>query len=287
MHVLAQTLHRRRVAELGLHLPHLDGHAVGGLRRRGPHREPVQAEHAGHLTEQTHGVRGHHRHLDTVRAACVHAHGEPAGAQQVGVRRGEVGRGRHLVPAEQGPCPFDQVGDQCGLPVGPGGRAGGCAVRLGQRVQQVQHLEGAYGGRDVRHRRRVVEVASGGGVGQQQVVAHERDQDLGVLRAETQPRRQVGDDRDARLGVVARPALADVVQQRTDQQQVGPVDVASERGRTDGGLDEVPVDREPVHGVALRPAAHPLPVRQQARGHPGLVQRLPDRRRPAGRRRAG
>ena len=33
VHVLAQPLDRRRVAELGLDVPHLHGHAAGGLRR--------------------------------------------------------------------------------------------------------------------------------------------------------------------------------------------------------------------------------------------------------------
>ena len=73
---------------------------------------------------------------------------------------------------------------------------------------------------------------------------------------------------------------------RADQQQVRPVDVAGERGRVGRGLDEVPVDREAVVRVALRPAADVAPVRQQPDQHarPGRAPRTPAR--PAARRRA-
>ena len=76
--------------------------------------------------------------------------------------------------------------------------------------------------------------------------------------------------------VVAGPALADVVQQRGDQQQVGPVDVAGQLRGGGGGLDQVPVDGEPVPGVALRQRAHPVPLGQQPGEQPLLVQLLED-----------
>ena len=69
------------------------------------------------------------------------------------------------------------------------------------------------------------------------------------------------DQLDADLGVVAGPALADVVQQRADHEQVGPVDPVGQRRRVGRGLAQVPVDGEAVVGVALRPRRAPAPTR--------------------------
>ena len=54
------------------------------------------------------------------------------------------------------------------------------------------------------------------------------------------------------VGVVARVALADVVEQRAEHEQVGPGDPVDELGGVGGRLPEVPVDGEAVVGVALR-----------------------------------
>ena len=105
----------------------------------------------------------------------------------------------------------------------------------------------------------------------------EGDQDVGVGCAEAEPRRHVADDDDAGLGVVTRPALAHVVQQATDEQQVGSRHAPGERRGVGGALDEVPVDGETVDGIALRPAAYPGPVGQQALDQAGLIQGLPSR----------
>jgi hypothetical protein len=61
--------------------------------------------------------------------------------------------------------------------------------------------------------------------------------------------------------VVLRPRhLADVVEHRCQHEQVGAGDVADHPARRDDRLDEVAVDRVPVDGVALRAAAHRLPL---------------------------
>ena len=67
-------------------------------------------------------------------------------------------------------------------------------------------------------------------------------------------------DRLAGHAVLGQLALADVVQQRRDHQDVGTADVADQRRRLDAGLDEVPVDGEPVddRGVRQQPDALPL-----------------------------
>ena len=54
------------------------------------------------------------------------------------------------------------------------------------------------------------------------------------------------------LAVVALYALADVVQQRRDAEQVGTRDVALQPGRFDARLEAVPVDRV-APGAAARP----------------------------------
>ena len=70
--------------------------------------------------------------------------------------------------------PLDQVGDERAPPGAPGGRAGGQRVGLGERVQQFQGARRADGLGDRADGRRVVQVAPGGGVDEQQVVAYER-----------------------------------------------------------------------------------------------------------------
>ncbi len=108
------------------------------------------------------------------------------------------------------------------------------------------------------------------------MVPHERGQGRDVGLGEAHPRPDRRGHRLPRHAVVAGIALADVVQQRGDQQQVGPVDVAGELRRGGGGLDQVPVDGEPVPGVALRQGAHLVPLGQQPGEQPLLVELLED-----------
>ena len=71
----------------------------------------------------------------------------------------------------------------------------------------------------------VVEVAAGGDVGQQEVVAHHAcSEHLDVVGRQAHPRADALDELDADLGVIAGIALADVVQQRAEHEQVGSVD---------------------------------------------------------------
>ena len=82
------------------------------------------------------------------------------------------------------------------------------------------------------------------------------------------------DDLHADVGVIARKALADVVQQRADEEQVGPLDVADELGGVGGRLAQVPVDGEAVIGVALRLVPHRSPLWEQPHEHAVLVERF-------------
>ncbi len=72
-------------------------------------------------------------------------------------------------------------------------------------------------------------------------------------------------------------ALAQVVQQRRQQQQVRSGDPARQLRGSRRRLDEVPVDRVAVEAVALRTAAHRGPLRQQRDEQPHPVERLEHR----------
>ena len=78
---------------------------------------------------------------------------------------------------------------------------------------------------------RVVDVAPGGHVGQQQVVAAQGDQHLGVVLVEAHTGPDVGQQAHAVLRVVAGLALADVVEQACQHQQVGAGDPAHQGAR--------------------------------------------------------
>ena len=145
-----------------------------------------------------------------------------------------------------------------------------------------QHRAVAERGGHRLDRGRVVEVAAGGHVGQQQVVAAQRDEHGGVGRVEPHARADPGQQLDADLGVVAGAALADVVEQGAEHEQVGPVDPAGQPGAAHRGLPQVPVDGEAVVGVALRLAAHAGPLGHVPLPHALLVERLEqhDGRRP-------
>ena len=204
-------------------------------------------------------------------------------------RRQRRRRGRRCAVQAQGGPSYEVVHESC-LPLAPRGRPGGQRVGPGEGRQQLEHLGGAQ---RVGHRGdggRVVEVAPGRVLDEQQVVAHEQPDGGDVVVVEAHPLRGGDTERHARPRC-GRPgrALADVVQQRGDEQQVGPVHLADQRGRLHRGLDQVPVDAEPVHGVALRAVPHQVPLRQQAgaRARPGRGPPTPapaTARRRAGRR---
>ena len=69
-------------------------------------------------------------------------------------------------------------------------------------------------------------------------------------------------------------ALADVVQERADEEEVRPIDAVGQLGGERGGLQEVTVDGEGVVGVALRLVAHRRPLRNEAHQQAVLVERL-------------
>ncbi len=83
-------------------------------------------------------------------------------------------------------------------------------------------------------------------------MAHEVHQHVDVGRRETHARGDAVDDLHADGRVVAGKALADVVQEGADEEQVGPLHRVGQLGGQRGGFEQVPVHREGVVGVALR-----------------------------------
>ena len=125
----------------------------------------------------------------------------------------------------------DELPDQLVLPRAPGRGSGGEGVGLGQRIEEAQRGEVARGFGDVGDGVVVGEVAAGGHVGQQQVVADHLLEHLGVAFGEAHAGAHDRHLLDADVDVVARVALADVVQEGADDEQVGAVDPVDHRRR--------------------------------------------------------
>ena len=84
-------------------------------------------------------------------------------------------------------------------------------------------------------------------------------------------------DLDAGVGVVAGKTLAEIVQERAEEEEVGSGDLAGQHARLRHTLEEVPVDGEAVERVALGPAAHGVPLGEVARDHAVAVEALEHR----------
>ena len=166
-------------------------------------------------------------------------------------------------------------------------RRGGPGVGLGERAQQRRAP------RRRRRRsatsvdgRRVVGVAGGGGLGEQQVPAHQR----------RRPGRPPSASKPIRVAIAraigspatlcsVSPPLPMSCSSAATMQHVGPGDVADQRGGLDAGLDDVPVDGEPVDRARRAAAAGSAPTRAgsaPARRSPRASPRPASRPRPGG-----
>src|SRR5690606_40750363 len=123
-----------------------------------------------------------------------------------------------------------QIGDEEGAPGRPGGGSGGEGVGLGEGVQQFQGAGRGDGVGDRADGGRVVQVAPGGRLDEEQVVAHQRGDHLDVVGVEADAGGHVPGDDLAGHRVVAGTALADVVQTRGEEQPVGAVHTTGEDG---------------------------------------------------------
>jgi hypothetical protein len=138
----------------------------------------------------------------------------------------------------------------------------------------VQRHPVADGAGDTGDRGGIVEVATRGRVGQQEMEPHEVDKDVDIGGRETHARGDVLDDLHADGGVIPGEPLADVVQERADEEQIGPFDPVGQLGGERRGLQQVPVDGVRVVRVALGLVAHGGPLGNEAHQEPVLVERF-------------
>ena len=133
----------------------------------------------------------------------------------------------------------------------------------------------------------VLEVTGGGGLGEQQVPAHQT-----ASRAASSAEYPIRAAIAAAIGSPAtlwstRPPLPMSCSSAATTSRSGRRDPADQPGRLDAGLDQVPVDGEPVHDRGVREQPDPLPLGQQPVEGAGLVEGLPHRRAGRDRRRGG
>jgi hypothetical protein len=149
-------------------------------------------------------------------------------------------------------------------------------VGFRERVEQLQGGDVADFVGDETQRRRVAEVAACRDLGEDEVLADELDEGRDVGGRETHAGRDGLHERDASGGVVPGVALAEVVEERADEQQVGAFDPSSEGLRARRGLHQVPIHGELVERVALRAAAHGRPFGDQTGHEVVLIEGLKD-----------
>ncbi len=177
---------------------------------------------------------------------------------------------------------LDELRHQLGLPGTPRRRAGGERVGLGQGMEQLEHSGEADG---LGHRRDggvVAQIPAGRDIGQEQMVLHEGHEHFHVSGRQPQAWARSSGEYHSVVGVVAGEALPQVVEQGAQDEQVGPAHPIGERRRVGGRFEQVPVDREPVIGVALRLVANRHPLGEDSHDQAELIERLDggDRRVP-------
>ncbi len=260
-----------RLAEERLHVE-LGDRDVGARRGAGPtHVLAVQREQPDGRGEEA-------RLVGTDDADGAGVHGD------AGLRRGRAGRRLDRwrrgpawrLGSDRGPHAVDEVVDELGPPRGPRGGSGGTRVGFGERVEELEggHVTDLVG--DEAQRGRVAQVAAGRDAGEEEVLADEQDEggDVGggVSHAGGDPLHQ----RDPRVGVVSRVPLAEVVEERADEQEVGAFDAAGQGLGARRGLHQVTVHGELVERVALRAAADGGPLGDETGHEVLLVEGLED-----------
>ena len=105
------------------------------------------------------------------------------------------------------------------------------------------------------------------------------------MRFDADPVRYGAGDVGAQHRVVIRQALGDVMEQRTQQQQLrsrAPCDLAIEASLVEklralgDGLEQVTINGESVIRVALRQGAHVRPLREECRHRADVIERFDD-----------
>ena len=232
----------------------------------------MDRQHTRDQPQEADAIGSPHGHVEATLALLQQDPNALAGGHGplvLGQARGD----RHLLPRQLAAGADDEVREQRPLPGGPRQRSGGQRICLGKGREELQELHRAHRAGHRRDRVGVIQVPTRGDLGQQQVVPAQVDERLAVRLVVAQVRGDLADQAHPDVGVVLpRPPLADVVQQRTHEQQVRPVHPSGQGTGLHSGLQQVPVDGVPVDRVVLGRGAHDLPVRDQGGDHPGLVE---------------
>ncbi len=179
----------------------------------------VQRQHRSGLGHEPPLIRGGHHHVQPLTAAGLDLHVDRAlsgqrkilGCSRFGLRKRLT---RHHQPAAP-----DQLLDQGRLPFAPHPRPGGLGVGFGERVQHFEQQRiAAERFRHALNGFGVVQVAAGRHDRQQQVVADQLRERLGVGGRDPQSRPDIQGQARAEHAVVDAAALADVVQQRAERE---------------------------------------------------------------------
>ena len=118
------------------------------------------------------------------------------------------------------------------------------------------------------------EIPPDGGVGEEKVMLDQQPQRGDVGGVHPDPGTDPLDQVHPHHGVIAGEALAEVVEECAQYEQVGSLDPVREGGRVGGGLPQVPVDGEAVIGVALRTTADACPLREHRHQQAPLIERF-------------
>ncbi len=131
----------------------------------------------------------------------------------------------HLAPLEHALDLGHELADQRLAPRRPRRRAGGERIGLREQVQRREPFGRLDPRGDVQDQVVVAEIASGGGVGQEQVLGHHEPSELARRRLDIHAGEDRGRDPVADQHVPALPVLADVVQERPEERAVPFLDV--------------------------------------------------------------
>ena len=185
-----------------------------------------------------------------------------------------------------------QAAQQLGLPFGPGARADRLDVGGREDVEHLQHFGRAEVMRELHQGFGIGNVAAEGDVGHLEMPQHEPGHDLGRLRTEVQALRDALGDFCSDLGVRAAEALADVVQDDGQMQDVALLDggvsraeragVSLERRTLLDGLQRMLVDSELVVLVELHQGPGVGDIRNEHFNQPGFVHAAQQRRQRPG-----
>ncbi len=201
-----------------------------------------------------------------------------------------VGDGCGFPALDRGRGLDEQVAQERALRRAPRRRTGGAGVADREQVQEAEPFGVARARRgEVVGDARVGEIAPRRDLGHQQVVAHEPGDDLAPFAVEPDAPHHAERDVGADLRVVTGKSLADVVEERTEQQELrtpaGARDDAVEpgvaglagveqRGALRERFEQVPIDGEAVVRVALRTGPHVLPLGQESNEDAFVVECL-------------